>query len=112
MIRIYTKFGTALGVITCNNFPVIGWGVSILYGGCDKFSPFHWKNQLPYTGLALRRSPWWKEPRGSTEPSEPTAGSLHAHCKLPVHFGSTTGSPLVIGVEDTEDSKPKDGRRW
>jgi len=23
----------------------------------------------------------------------------------------TTGSPLVIGVEDTEDSKPKDGRR-
>ena len=22
-----------------------------------------------------------------------------------------TGSPLVIGVEDTEDSKPKDGRR-
>jgi len=24
----------------------------------------------------------------------------------------TTGSPLVIGVEDTEDSKPKDGRRW
>jgi len=23
-----------------------------------------------------------------------------------------TGSPLVIGVEDTEDSKPKDGRRW
>jgi len=25
--------------------------------------------------------------------------------------GKTTGSPLVIGVEDTEDSKPKDGRR-
>ena len=24
----------------------------------------------------------------------------------------TTGSPLVIEVEDTEDSKPKDGRRW
>jgi len=23
-----------------------------------------------------------------------------------------TGSPLVIAVEDTEDSKPKDGRRW
>jgi len=23
----------------------------------------------------------------------------------------STGSPLVIGVEDTEDSKPKDGRR-
>ena len=23
----------------------------------------------------------------------------------------TTGSPLVIEVEDTEDSKPKDGRR-
>ena len=23
----------------------------------------------------------------------------------------TTGSPLVIGVEDTEDSKPKDGGR-
>ena len=23
-----------------------------------------------------------------------------------------TGSPLVIEVEDTEDSKPKDGRRW
>jgi len=23
----------------------------------------------------------------------------------------TTGSPLVIGVEVTEDSKPKDGRR-
>jgi len=25
--------------------------------------------------------------------------------------GLNTGSPLVIGVEDTEDSKPKDGRR-
>ena len=25
--------------------------------------------------------------------------------------GVTTGSPPVIGVEDTEDSKPKDGRR-
>jgi len=25
--------------------------------------------------------------------------------------GCLTGSPLVIGVEDTEDSKPKDGRR-
>jgi len=25
---------------------------------------------------------------------------------------STAGSPLVIGVEDTEDSKTKDGRRW
>jgi len=24
---------------------------------------------------------------------------------------TTTGLPLVIGVEDTEDSKPKDGRR-
>jgi len=23
----------------------------------------------------------------------------------------TTGSPFVIGVEDTKDSKPKDGRR-
>jgi len=29
-----------------------------------------------------------------------------------VHYQSVcpTGSPLVIGVEDTEDSKPKDGR--
>ena len=26
-------------------------------------------------------------------------------------FVPVTGSPLVIGVEDTEDSKPKDGRR-
>jgi len=25
-------------------------------------------------------------------------------------IGKTTGSPRVIGVEDTEDSKPKDGR--
>jgi len=25
---------------------------------------------------------------------------------------AATGSPLVIGVEDTKDSKPKDGRRW
>jgi len=28
-----------------------------------------------------------------------------------VKFSHPTGSPLVIGVEDTEDSKPKDGRR-
>jgi len=27
-------------------------------------------------------------------------------------YGAPTGSPLVIGVEDTEDSKSKDGRRW
>jgi len=28
-----------------------------------------------------------------------------------VVIGRNTGSPLVISVEDTEDSKPKDGRR-
>ena len=28
-----------------------------------------------------------------------------------VRYGAATGSPLVIEVEDTEDSKPKDGRR-
>jgi len=32
-------------------------------------------------------------------------------CRRRLQTVPITGSPLVIGVEDTEDSKPKDGRR-
>jgi len=36
--------------------------------------------------------------------------SRHTHAGPIALPGPLTGSPLVIGVENTEDSKPKDGR--
>jgi len=38
---------------------------------------------------------------------------VHRHSTHSPHqpLATTTGSPLVVGVEDTEDSTPKDGRR-
>jgi len=42
----------------------------------------------------------------------PLVGTIDTLCSLSPCSLATTGSPLVTGVEDTVDSKPKDGRRW
>jgi len=48
---------------------------------------------------------------GGDEPSSPATFDFNRWFSRLKHYAESIGSPLVIKVEDTEDSKPKDGRR-
>ena len=64
--------------------------------------------QLP---LRLRRAMRIDEHRRIREKVEVVVPATHTTSLPTTLVVQVTGSPLVTGVEDTEDLKPKDGRR-